>query len=104
MPSGARTTPLSPRSITPARPAACAQAEELYIAARDGVAQRVAELLNENTPTTFADDCGKGPLHVAAENGHWGIVEELLKRGADIDAKSKVSPEIFAQLSVCQFY
>lgn len=28
-------------------------------------------------------------LHMAAAHGHWGIVEELLKKGADKDAKSK---------------
>lgn len=97
------------------------QAEELYTAAKAGNVARVAELLNENTPITFADEargraswprplfrqcprhinltsplataaqCGKGPLHVAAEAGHWGIVDELLKRGADVDAKSKAS-------------
>ena len=35
------------------------------------------------------DLCGRTPLSGAAESGHRGVVEMLLKAGAEIDAKDK---------------
>lgn len=36
---------------------------------------------------------GNTPLHVAASNGHDGMVKELLEKGANHSAKAKVSGE-----------
>lgn len=32
---------------------------------------------------------GVTPLHLAAEGGHLGVMDELLERGANIDARTK---------------
>jgi ankyrin repeat protein len=30
------------------------------------------------------DNCGRTALYLAAENGHWGVVRQLLKNGAEL--------------------
>lgn len=45
--------------------------------------------LEENgTPTDIRDDRGDTPLNVAAYAGQSAAVEELLRHGADINAKN----------------
>ena len=34
---------------------------------------------------------GRSPLHVAIVRGYTGVAEELIKKGADIEAEDKVS-------------
>ena len=39
---------------------------------------------------TFGDLMGRTPLHLAAERGHVGVVEYLVRKAADVNAKDSV--------------
>jgi ankyrin repeat protein len=60
----------------------------LHIFAHNGSYSDVLEFLNEGKIDIEAQDPkGKTALHLAAEEGHYQIVELLLQRGAKIDTK-----------------
>ncbi|XP_062081077.1 phytochrome-interacting ankyrin-repeat protein 2-like [Humulus lupulus] len=66
----------------------------LHIMARRGDLEEVKRLLEEegmdvNVAACGSKSTGVTPLHLAAEGGHLSVMEELLERGADIDAKAK---------------
>jgi len=58
-----------------------------------GVAEQVKKLLDEgmnvNVSAWGPKSKGVTPLHLAAEGGHIGVMDVLLERGADIDARTK---------------
>lgn len=47
------------------------------------------EGMDVNTPAWGAKAQGVTPLHLAAQGGHVKVMDELLERGADIDARMK---------------
>lgn len=55
--------------------------------------EQVKKLLNEgmdvNVTAWGPKSKGVTPLHLAAEGGHVGVMDELLERGANIDARTK---------------
>lgn len=58
-----------------------------------GFLEQVKQLLDEGMDVNVAA-CGpksKGvtPLHLAAQGGHLEVMDELLERGADIDARTR---------------
>jgi len=57
------------------------------------VSEQVKKLLNEgmdvNVTAWGPKSKGVTPLHLAAEGGHLGVMDELLERGANIDARTK---------------
>ncbi|CAJ2646984.1 unnamed protein product [Trifolium pratense] len=57
------------------------------------VSEQVKKLLNEgmdvNVSAWGPKSKGVTPLHLAAEGGHLGVMDELLERGANIDARTK---------------
>ena len=61
---------------------------QLVLAARDGNAARVRELLAEGVPANAEESKnGHRPLHQAAEAGQAPIVDLLLEAGADLEAQ-----------------
>lgn len=54
---------------------------------------QVKKLLNQgmdvNVTAWGPKSKGVTPLHLAAEGGHLGVMDELLERGANIDARTK---------------
>lgn len=54
---------------------------------------QVRKLLKEGTDVNVSaggpKSKGVTPLHLAAEGGHLGVMDELLERGANIDARTK---------------
>jgi hypothetical protein len=76
------------RAVLAADPAA------LFTAAKQGDTPTVAGLLEHCAGCTAADkqgDNGYTALHHTAFNGHLAATQALLRRGADIHAKEKVS-------------
>ena len=65
----------------------------LHVYARKGDIKLVKKLLNEgmdvNVTAWGPKSKGVTPLHLAAEGGHLGVMDELLERGANIDARTK---------------
>ena len=59
-------------------------------AARAGNIERVLELLKSGTDINTCNANGLNALHLASKEGHNDVVRELLKRGAQVDAATKV--------------
>lgn len=62
------------------------ETQQLHIAAHDGDAKRVAELLAKRRSPNDFDELGQTPLHYAAEAEHFEVVSLLLAHGADVNA------------------
>jgi TonB family protein len=62
---------------------------EIHNAARRGDLQKVKSLLTENPELISSKWYGSMPLHEAAANGHKDVVELLLAKGADVNAKDR---------------
>ena len=63
--------------------------KEIIKAAKLGADSRVRELLEKDASLISARDTdGSTPLHCATWKGHRGVVELLLKHGADVNAKN----------------
>ena len=58
---------------------------QLYIAAREGNANAVINMLDEGADINKGQIMGYTPLFIASQNGHVEVVRILLERGADID-------------------
>jgi hypothetical protein len=62
---------------------------ELHIAAREGDAHRVSQLIELGTPSDGKDSWGKGLLAIASEKSHTEVVRVLLaKSSADVDVEN----------------
>ncbi|KAK4743514.1 hypothetical protein SAY87_001515 [Trapa incisa] len=65
----------------------------LHIFARRGDLKQVKRLLDEGMDVNISawgpKSKGVTPLHLAAEGGHLDVMDELLERGANIDARTK---------------
>lgn len=68
----------------------CDGLNALHLAAQHGHTQVAHELLNElpNLVVQGDTDTGNTPLHYAAQAGHLPMIELLLARGADVNAKN----------------
>jgi hypothetical protein len=63
---------------------------DVHLAAEQGDLEKVKALLETNPDlATSKDKSGITPLHLAAYRGHKNIVELLLSKGADLNAKMK---------------
>jgi ankyrin repeat protein len=67
-------------------PAICG---EIHDAAKAGDLAKVKVLLTENPELVSSKWYGRMPLHEAAVNGHKDVVELLLAKGADVNAKDR---------------
>jgi ankyrin repeat protein len=65
----------------------------LMHAARHGQEEVVAYLVQRGANVNYADGAGWTALHVAAQAGHLGTVKQLVRHGADVDAKTEEVPE-----------
>ena len=63
----------------------------LIIAAEQGDAVRVDDLLARGVQFEALDDCGWSAMMRAAASGHTAIVKTLLERGADINRRDKAA-------------
>lgn len=61
---------------------------ELWWAARDGDAGRIASMIAADADVRVADVDGETPLHWAARRGHADAARALLEGGAEVDAQS----------------
>ena len=59
----------------------------LIAAAKEGQKDFVLDLLHRGADLTSTSTKGKTALHYAAANGHTEIVEMLIKKGSDVDAR-----------------
>ena len=62
---------------------------KLREAIREGDIEAVKRHLAAGMDVNARDDNGWNPLHLAAENGHKGIAELLIDKGANVNAKDK---------------
>jgi ankyrin repeat protein len=62
----------------------------LHVAAADGDAARVTELLDQHADPRAKDESDRTPLHLAAAAGQAEVVALLLAAGADVNAADKV--------------
>ncbi|CAH1249875.1 ERBIN [Branchiostoma lanceolatum] len=65
--------------------------KELREAAGRGDEVRVQQLLAEGVNVNAANDYKGASIHFAAENGHTGTVQALLRAGAKVDARTRYS-------------
>lgn len=65
-------------------------AQELAEASGDGNLARVRELLAQNVDPNQPDSFGFTPLMKASKSGHFIIVKELIKNGADVNKKNEI--------------
>jgi hypothetical protein len=70
---------------------------ELRIAALTGDVARAAAALDDGADVASPDpgQFGATPLHAAAAEGHRGLVELLIKRGAPLEARDTVRCDIW---------
>ncbi|TGG94386.1 MAG: ankyrin repeat domain-containing protein, partial [Aphanocapsa feldmannii 277cV] len=64
-------------------------ASPLHIAAREGQAESIKELLSAGAQLNARDKDGLTPLHVAAGGGQVESIKELLSAGAQLDARAE---------------
>ena len=65
------------------------QRERLHSAAQDGNVAAVERLLAAKYPVNRFDSIGKTPLHYAAAKGHFGVIDVLLRAGANVNANDE---------------
>jgi putative addiction module component (TIGR02574 family) len=63
----------------------------LHFAAQDGNLAAVQGLLDRGYPINFFDECGNTPLHYAVLGKHITVVDFLLRKGADVNARHEPS-------------
>jgi len=63
-------------------------------AARAGNLDKVLEYLKGSIDINTSNANGLNALHLASKEGHVAVVTELLKRGANVNAATKVRPTI----------
>lgn len=63
----------------------------LHFAAQDGNLAAVQEFLNRGYPINFFDECGNTPLHYAVSGEHFAVVDYLLRKGAEVNARHEPS-------------
>src|SRR5438093_9258502 len=68
---------------------ACGHLPPLHNYAGGGSVPQVLILLNQGADADTRDEQGRTPLMYAAQNGRNNIVTLLIRRGADVNAKSK---------------
>ena len=64
-------------------------AEKLHRAAEEGDMARASELVREGAALNVFDDIGYTPLHYAAKNERFEIVQLLIEAGANINAREE---------------
>eukprot|EP00752_Nemacystus_decipiens_P007867 g7028.t1 len=62
----------------------------LHVAAKFGHGQCVSELLLSGVDKNWCDRDRRTPLHLAAQDNHVGVVEQLLAVGAQVDARERL--------------
>lgn len=76
--------------IVPVQPASAIDGDQLLEAALQGHVKTLTFLLDHGVDVNFQDEqYGASALHAAAQGGREEIVKLLLKRGADVNLKSK---------------
>jgi len=66
-----------------------AKIPELHLAAYLGDMEKLKKYLQDGIDINSQEDFGSTPLHAAANSGKKDIVEFLINKGADVDAKAK---------------
>ncbi|KAK0606629.1 hypothetical protein LWI29_001743 [Acer saccharum] len=70
-------------------PSTSENVDELLEAARYDDIDDVISLASSGVPLDSKDSQGRTALHMAAANGHLGIVEYLISRGVDVNASNE---------------
>ncbi|XP_053905606.1 ankyrin repeat domain-containing protein 39 [Cuculus canorus] len=73
----------------------------IWSAARDGDEARVLELLERHGEPGQPDEAGYTALHYASRNGHLGVCQLLLGRGARCDARTPGGATPLHRASYC---
>ncbi len=68
----------------------------MHEAAAKGDDDVVKSLLGVRAPVDAKDDRGNTPLHLACQNGHFGVSEKLIEERAPLDWKNSVILPNFA--------